>query len=73
MPKKPFLISFSISDEILSKFGILGIPEYQSVTSKVSRTMGSKWPDKFDKTGFGSVTRGGGIFLPGHSQLNSVV
>ena len=26
--------------------------------SKGSRTMGSEWPDKRDKTGFGSVARG---------------
>ena len=30
--------------------------------------MGSEWPDKRDKTGFGSVTKGGGggIFPRGH-------
>ena len=33
-------------------------PKYQKATSKGSRTMGSEWPDKRDKTGFGSVTRG---------------
>ena len=56
--KKPFLKSLSISDEVLSKFGIRGTPEYQRVTSKGSRTMGSEWPDKCDKTGFGNVARG---------------
>ena len=56
----PFLKSLTISDDIFSKFGIRGTPEYQRVTSKGSRTMGSEWPDKFDKTRFGSVARGGG-------------
>ena len=60
MLKKPFLKSLSISDEMLSKFGVRGTPEYQRVTSKGSRTMESKWPDKHDKTGFGNVARGGG-------------
>ena len=58
--KKRFLKSLSISDEILSKFGVCGTPEYQRVTSKGSRTMGSEWPDNHDKTGFESVARGGG-------------
>ena len=61
--KKPFLKSLSISDEILCKFGVRGTPEYQRVTSKGSRTMGFKWPDKHDKTGFCNVARGGGIFF----------
>ena len=62
--KKPFLKSLSISDEILSKFGVRGTPKYQRVTSKGLKTMGFKWPDKHDKTGFGNVARGGGIFFP---------
>ena len=66
--KKTFLKSRSISNEILSKFGIRSTPGYQRVTSNVSRTMGSEWPDKRYKTGFGSVTGGGGgggvIILP---------
>ena len=33
-------ITLSISNEILSKFGVRGTPEYQMVTSKGSRTMG---------------------------------
>ena len=71
--KKPFLKSISILDEILSKFGIRGIPDYQRVTSKDYRTMGSEWPDKCNKTGFGSVARGGGDFFGWLSpQLNSV-
>ena len=32
--EKPFLKSISISNEILSKFGIRGTPDYQRVTSK---------------------------------------
>ena len=60
MLKKLFVKSLSISDDILSKFGVHGTPEYQRVTSKSSRTMGSEWPDKHDKTGFGSMARGGG-------------
>ena len=32
--KKPFLKSFSISNEILKQFGIRGTPDYQRVTSK---------------------------------------
>ena len=36
--------------------------------------MGFEWPDKCDKTGFGSVARGGGNIFHGHPpQLNSVV
>ena len=80
--KKPFLKSLSISDEILSKFGIRGTPEYQRMSSKGLRTMGSEWPDKHDKTGFGSVAKGGGgggwgwggrYFSRDHPpQLNSV-
>ena len=58
--KGHFIKSFSISDEILSKFGFCDTPEYQRVTSKGSRTMGSERPDKRDKTGFDSVPRGGG-------------
>ena len=74
--KKPFLKSLSISNEILSKFGICGTPEYQWVTtSKGLRKMGSEWPDKPDKIGFGSVTRGGGdvfcVVIP--SLLNNSV
>ena len=35
--------------------------------------MGSEWPDKRDKTGFGSMTRGGGNFSRGHPpKLNGV-
>ena len=60
--EKTFLKSLSISHEILSKYGILGTPEYQRVTSKSSR-MGSEWPDKHNKTGFGSVARDGGKFF----------
>ena len=72
--KKPFLKSLSISDEILSKFGVCSTPECQRVTSKGSRTMGSEWPDKRDKTRCGHVARGGGEFFSrGHPpQLNSV-
>ena len=76
--KKAFLNSVSISDEIISKFGVRGTPEYQRVTSKGPRTMGSEWPDKPDKrdeTGFDSVARGDGNFFRVvilHSQLNSV-
>ena len=58
VPKKPFLKSLSISNEILSKFNIRGTPDYQRITSKGSRTMGSEC--QHDKTGFGSVRRGGG-------------
>ena len=76
MLKKPFLKSLSISDEISSKFGVRGTPKNQRVTSKGSRTMGSKWPDKHDKTGFGNVARGGSrgnFFSRGHPpQINSV-
>ena len=61
--EKPFLKSFSISNEILHKFCMRGTPEYQRVASKGSRPMGSEWPDKCDKTGFGSMTRGGGKFF----------
>ena len=43
--------------------------EYQRVTSKGSRTMGSEWPDKHDKAGFGSVARGEGIFFAWSSFL----
>ena len=57
--KKTCLKSLSISDEILCKFGVRDTPEYQRVTSKVSRTLGFEWPDKRDKTRFGSVARGG--------------
>ena len=74
--KKPFLKSLSISNEILSKFGICDTPDYQSITSKGSRTMGSEWPDQCKKTGLGNVTRGGrvGIFSRGHPpKLNHVV
>ena len=49
----PFLKSFSIPDEILNKFGVRGTPDYQRVASKVSRTMGSEWPDKREKPGQG--------------------
>ena len=58
----------------LGKFGIRGTPEYQRVTWKGSRTMGSEWPDKHNKTGFSSVARGGEIFFSrGHPpQVNSV-
>ena len=75
--KKPFLKSLSISDEILSKFGVRGPPDYQRVTSKGSRTMEFELPDKRDKTGFGSVAGGGGgggrYFSRGHlPQVNSV-
>ena len=52
-------ITFNVK-EILSKYDICGTPDYQRVTSRVSRTMGPEWPDKRDKTGFDSVTRGGG-------------
>ena len=46
---------------------------HQRVTSKGSRTVGSDWPDKCDKTGHGSMTRGGGIFFAwSSSQVNSV-
>ena len=58
--KKPFVKSLSISDEIFSKCGIRGTPEYQRVKSKGLRAMGSEWHDKREKTGFGSVARGGG-------------
>ena len=36
--------------------------------------MGSEWPDKHDKIGFGSLARGGGEIFPcgDLSQLNSV-
>ena len=75
--EKPILKSLSISDEVLSKFGVCGTPEYRRVTSKDSRKMGIEWPDKCNissnKTGFGSVTRAGEFFLHGHPpQLNSV-
>ena len=65
VPKKPFLNSFSISDEILSKFGVRGTHEYQI---KGLRTMGSEWPDKRVRTAFGSMARGGGwgFFSCGH-------
>ena len=44
--EKAFLKSLSISNGILSKFGIRGTPDYQRVTSKrFSRTMGSEWPE----------------------------
>ena len=36
---------------------------YQRVASKGPRTMGSEWTDKRDKTGFGSVARGGFFFF----------
>ena len=55
--KRPCLKSLSISDEILSKFGVCGTPEYQRVTLQGSRTMGPQWPDKRDKTRFGSMAR----------------
>ena len=42
---------------ISNKFVVRGLIGYQMVTSKGSRTMGSEWPDKRDKTGLGSVTR----------------
>ena len=63
VPKKQFLKSLSISNEILSKkFGIRGTPDYQSVTSKgFENNMGSEWPDKRNKTEFGSVARVGGF------------
>ena len=71
--KKTFLKPLSISDEILSKFGVHGTPEDQRVTSKGSRTMGSEWSEKPDKTGFCSVARGVGFFSRGHPpQINSV-
>ena len=38
-----------------------GTPEYERVTPKGSRRMGSKWPDKRDKTGLSRVA--GGIFF----------
>ena len=66
MLKKPFLKSLSISDESLSKFGIPGTLEYQRVTSQGSETIGSEWPDKCDKTRFGSVAGGGGLCSHGH-------
>ena len=49
--KKPFLKSLSISNEILSKFGVRCTPEYQ----KVRGQQVSEWPDKRDNTGFGSM------------------
>ena len=61
--QKPLMKSLSISDKILRKFGVRGTPEYQSLTSKGSRTMGSEWPDQRDKTGFDSVARGGELFF----------
>ena len=63
VPKNPFLKSLSISDEIFSKFDVHGTPEYQRVTSKGSRTMGSEWPDKHDKSGFGSMAGGRGVVV----------
>ena len=50
--------SISVSDEILSKFGVRATPELGNI--KGLRTMGSEWPDKRDKTRFDSVARGGG-------------
>ena len=57
----------------LKQFGVRGTPGYQRVTSKGSRAIGSEWPDKRDKTEFGSVARVGGFFSRGHPpQLNSL-
>ena len=61
----------SISHEILSKFDFCGTSEYQKMTSKSSKTMGSEWPDKHIKAGFGNMASGGEFFLRGHPpQLN---
>ena len=48
-----------------SKFGFHGMPVYQRVTSKgaIKENKGSEWPDKHDKTWFGSLARGGRKFF----------
>ena len=63
-----------MSDEILSKFGICGTPEYQRVTTKGLRTMGSEWPDKQKRPGSVASGQGWGeFFLSGYPiQLNIV-
>ena len=73
MPKKPFLKSLSIFYEISSKFGVRGTHEYQRLTSKGSRTVGSEWPDKHNKTRFGIVARSGMKFFHVVILLNWIV
>ena len=63
VPKKPFLKPLSISNEILSKLAFVAHLTIKGWHQRVSRTMGSEWPDKRDKPGFGSVTGDGGKFF----------
>ena len=49
--------------KITFKFSVRGTAEYQRVTSQGLRTMGSEWPDKLDKTGFGSMELGVGFHM----------